>query len=97
MIFTQLEGKVTQEHWGTLKQAFAEALQQMPSAIYQTYLIQDEAKNDIWRILTIWKSQQTLQEYRASVNTPGGILMFRAAGTEPTLTICEVVNHAPQD
>lgn len=94
MILTQLEGKVTPEHWGTLKQTFAKALEQVPSAIYQTYLAQDEAENDIWRIVTIWKSRQALQDYRASVKMPEGILMFRAAGAEPTLSICEVVDYS---
>ena len=92
MILTQLEGKVAPEHWNNLKVAFAESLQQLPSAIYQSYLIQDESERSIWRIVTIWRSRQALQAYRATVETPGGVLMFRAAGAEPTLSIHKVVN-----
>ncbi|MCZ7547451.1 MAG: antibiotic biosynthesis monooxygenase [Anaerolineae bacterium] len=94
MILTQLEGRVAPEQWDALKQAFSEGTQQLPSAIYQTYLIQDEDDSEVWRILTIWHSREALQAYRASVETPGGILMFQAAGAEPTLSIYNVIDHA---
>ena len=94
MIVTQLEGKVSSDQWDTLQQTFYEAGQQLPSAIDRSYLIQDQAAQDMWRILTIWKSKQALQEYRASINTPGGVLIFREAGAEPTLSISEVIEHA---
>jgi len=47
MVLTQLEGKVAPEQWEALKQAFHGANQQLPSAIYQTYLIQDGNEKDI--------------------------------------------------
>ncbi len=97
MILTQLEAKVSPEQWDALKQAFHEAGQQLPSAIERSYLIQDEAERETWRILTFWQSRQALQDYRASVETPGGVLMFRAAGAEPSLSICEVIDRAYQD
>lgn len=94
MILTQLEAQVSPEQWDTLKQAFHEAGQQLPSAIDRSFLIQDEAKRDTWRILTVWHSRQALQAYRESVETPGGVLMFRAAGAEPSLSIYEVIDCA---
>jgi quinol monooxygenase YgiN len=97
MVLTQLEGKVRPEHWATLKRAFAEGSLPLPSAISQSYLIQDESERDVWRIVTIWQSRQALQDYRASVETPGGVLMFRAVGAEPTLCISQVISHARQD
>lgn len=97
MIFTQLEGKVTSEQWDTLKQAFHAGIQPLPSAIYQTYLIQDQTESEVWRIITIWRSYEALQDYRASIETPEGIIMFRAAGTEPTLSISEVMDYSHQD
>ena len=97
MVLTQLEGKVAPEQWDTLKQAFQAAIQQLPSAIYQTYLLQDGDETNQWRIVTVWQSRQALQEYRASVETPGGVLMFRAAGAEPMLSIFDVIDHALND
>ncbi len=94
MVITMLEGRVASEQWGALEQAFRTANKQLPSAIVQTYLIQDGTDKDIWRIVTVWRSRQALQEYRATVETPGGVLMFRAAGAEPTLSIFDVIAQA---
>ncbi len=97
MIITQLEGKVSSGQWDALKQAFHEASQQLPPAIERSYLVQDENERVIWRILTVWYSRQVLEDYRATVDTPGGILIFRAANAEPTLSIYEVYDHASND
>lgn len=93
MIITQLEGRVSPEKSDMLKAAFDKALNQLPSAIEQSYLVQDRTDNDVWRVITIWKSREALQSYRQSVETPEGIVMFREAGTEPALSISEVVRH----
>ena len=97
MLITQLEGRVSSEHWDTMKHRFNDAAQPLPPAILYSYLIQDQNDKEVWRVLSIWRSRQALQEYRASVDTPEGILMFRAAGTEPTLSISEVMVHARAD
>jgi hypothetical protein len=39
--------------------------------------------------VTIWRSSEDLEEYRASVDTPAALAAFRAAGVEPELTIWE--------
>jgi quinol monooxygenase YgiN len=91
MIITQLEGKVTSEKWDMLKATFDKALQHLPSAIKHSYLVQDKTDNDVWRVITVWHSREALQNYRQSVETPEGILMFRAVGVEPTLSIGDVI------
>lgn len=93
MIITQLEGRVSSEKSEILKAAFDRSLKQLPSAIEQSYLVQDRTDHDVWRVITIWKSREALQGYRQSVETPEGIMMFREAGTEPTLSISEVVRQ----
>jgi len=93
MVITMLEGRVESEQWDALKQTFHAANQQLPPAIAQSYLIQNGTEKDIWRIVTVWRSRQALQEYRASVETPGGVLMFRAVGAEPTLSIFDVIDY----
>lgn len=95
MVLTQLEGTVTPELWDALKQAYrAEMNHPLPPYILQTYLVQDSVNSEIWRILTVWHSRQALMDYRASVETPSGVLMFRAAGTEPALTIFDVIDRS---
>lgn len=97
MFITQLEGKVSPDQWDNLKQAFHDAGKQLPSAIDRSYLIQDESEHEIWRILTVWHSREALKDYRATVDTPGGILIFRAAGTDPRLSMYDVAVHAHSD
>jgi heme-degrading monooxygenase HmoA len=97
MVLTQLEGKVANEYWHKLKQAYDEGLQRLPPFIYQTYLVQDDSDRDKWRILTIWHNRQALEAYQASVETPEGVLMFGAAGAEPTLSIYEVIDRSGKD
>ena len=94
MIVTQLEARVSPEKTNSLKAAFDRGVQHLPAAIEQSYLVQDRTDQDVWRVITIWKSQEALQGYRKSVETPEGILMFREVGAEPTLTMSEVIMHS---
>lgn len=97
MVLTQLEARVAPGQWEVLKQSYHNVTRQVPPTIYQTYLVQDGTDKELWRILTVWHSRQALQEYRASVETPAGVLMFREAGAEPTLSIFDVIDHASGD
>ena len=94
MIITQLEARVSPEKLNALQAAFDRGVQHLPAAIEQSFLVQDRTDQDVWRVITIWKSQEALQGYRQSVETPEGIVMFREVGAEPTLTISEVVRHS---
>jgi hypothetical protein len=59
--------------------------------------LQSTSDTTLWRAVAIWKSREGLEEYRRSVKTPGGVLLFRGVGAEPTLFILEVAAHAPKD
>ena len=56
-----------------------------------------ESGSNRWRIITTWRSREALESYRESVDTPTAFVAFRAAGTEPNLTIWEAerVLHGP--
>jgi heme-degrading monooxygenase HmoA len=41
-------------------------------------------------VVTVWASQEALDAYRTSVETPEGVRMFRAAGAEPSLKVFDV-------
>jgi len=90
MIMTVLEAHVASEKWDALSRTFAEASKNLPSQMVQTFLVQSTDDPTLWRGISIWRSRQALSEYRRSVETPGGILMFRSVGAEPTLSMFDV-------
>jgi hypothetical protein len=95
MVVTMLEARVPDDHAGALIGEYRAAGDALPSVIVETFLLH-AAGSDLWRIVTVWASRAALDEYRRSVETPAGILMFRAAGAEPSLTIFDVESHAAQ-
>ena len=93
MVVTMLEARVAEEQVAGLIEVFGGAGDALPPFIVESFLIQ-AAGSDLWRIVTVWASQDDLDEYRASVETPEGVRMFRSAGAEPTLTVFDVAAHA---
>ena len=88
-----LEAWVPEENAAGLIDRFGGVGDALPPFIVETFLIH-AAGSDLWKILTVWESQDDFDEYRASVETPEGVRMFRSAGAEPTLTIFDVAAHA---
>ncbi len=97
MIITELTGTVEPDQWVTLQQSFHTTLADLPDEIDRSFLMQDQSEKTIWHILTVWKSREALQAYRARVATPEGILMFRAAGTEPGLSIYTAIEDSQRE
>ena len=93
MVMTILEGHVAQENWADLERAFEAGADPLPSPLVQSYLVQSSTDPTVWRVTTLWRSREALEEYRASVETPGGVLIFRSVGAEPTLSIFDVRVH----
>lgn len=93
MVVTMLEAAVDPERAQDLQRAFGDAAGALPRAIVETFLLH-AVDSDVWRIVTVWRSGEELDAYRASVDTPEGVRMFRAAGAQPTLTIFEVASRA---
>lgn len=96
MVITILEAHVAPENLDALKQAYQDGIQQLESQIVQTFLINSTTDSTLWRIVTVWHSREALQEMRRSTETPRGVLMFRAAKAEPTLSVFDVIAHASQ-
>ena len=93
MVMTILEAHVAPEKWANLQQAYQAGSANLPPQMVQTFLIQSTTEPTLWRGMSIWHSREALEEYRRSVDTPGGVLMFRAAGAEPTLSIFDIAAH----
>lgn len=94
MVMTVLEATVPSDQWAVLQGAFEEVATKLPSQIKESYLNQSASDPALWQIVTVWRSQEDLEEYRNSVETPEGILMFRAAGAQPALSRFNVQAHA---
>lgn len=95
MVVTILEGHVEGKNWSDFQREYEEKTVELPPQMIQTFLLQDTADPSLWRILSVWKSREALDEMRNSVETPGGVVMFRNAGAEPTLSIFNVSALAP--
>lgn len=93
MVITMLEASLSEDQAALLSESFEVGASPLPPAIRESYLLR-EIEGDRSRIVTVWESQEALAEYRASIETPGGVLMFRSAGAEPTLSIFRVASHA---
>jgi len=94
MVMTILEARVAPEKQGALEAAYKAGTEHKPPQLAQTFLIQSAADPTLWRIVSIWHSREALDEMRRSTETPAGVLMFRAAGAESTLSVFNVTAHA---
>lgn len=97
MVMTILEARVAPERWAAFEQAYREGITQLDAGITQTFLVHSSADSALWRILTLWRSREALEDMRRSAETPRGVMMFRAAGAEPTLSVFDVAAHAEAD
>jgi hypothetical protein len=91
MVLTILEATVLPERASDLQAAFRGAGAQVPLGLIRSHLISSAAEPTRWRIETLWESRDALAAMRQA-GTPAGVLMFRAAGAEPSLSIYEVVS-----
>jgi len=90
LVLTVLEATVALERAADLRAAFRNAAGQAPPGLVRSHLIAAAAEPTHWRIETLWTSREALDAMRQT-GTPAGVLMFRAAGAEPTLGVFNVV------
>ena len=86
-VMTVLEARVAPDRWDQLRRAFEEGRARLPTQMVHAYLVQSAAEPTLWRGISVWHSRESLTAYQQSVETPGGVLMFRMAGAEPTLAL----------
>src|SRR5438105_531139 len=97
MILTVLDGTVAPERTNGLRDAYANLTNRpRPNGLVRSDLLQSGSDASHWRLQTLWASREALDHMR-SQGTPGGVLVFRAAGAEPTLTIFDVVSQLDRD
>lgn len=94
MVMTILEAHVDRQKWSALEMEYNTSVKKLDAGIVCTYLIHSKNDGDLWRILTLWESREVLDAMRQSGETPRGVLIFRAAGAQSTLTIFDVISQA---
>src|SRR5262245_42521472 len=91
MILTVLESHVTPDAEPALRSAYQDAAREVvPPGLVRSMLIRSVNAPGLWRIETLWRSREALEEMRRQGGTPRGIQIFRAAGVEPAVSIFEV-------
>ena len=96
MVVTVLEANVPAGQEAALESAYqAAATTALPPGLVRTELLRDSRDPSRWRIQTWWESRDALEAMRKA-RTPAGVLMFRAAGAEPALSIFDVVSALPR-
>jgi hypothetical protein len=95
MVITILEAHVGTENWAAFQDDYKKRTAQLPPQMIQTFLLQDTADQTLWRIISVWKSREALDEMRNSGETPTGVLMFRDVGAEPKFSLFNVPASAP--
>jgi heme-degrading monooxygenase HmoA len=91
-ILTILKAEITDTNWDVLRNAYrnlGSSGKKIPGLLGSN-LLQSKDNPQIWQIITTWESLEALEEMWATTDTPGGVLVFREAGGEPSLSIFEV-------
>lgn len=97
MLVTVLEAQVPAGREDDLLAAFVAAGETpLPAGLVRSALLHDVRDPVRWRIETVWASRAALDAMR-SAGTPAGVLMFRAAGAEPELSVFEVASTIPAE
>jgi heme-degrading monooxygenase HmoA len=92
---TVLEARVPAGRENDLRDAFVAAGKTaLPAGLVRSALLHDAREPTRWRIETVWASREALDAMRGA-GTPAGVLMFRAAGAEPELSVFEVASTIP--
>lgn len=92
MLLTILEASILPGQEMPLQAAFdAAAKRQRPPGLARSELLRDSRDPTRWRIQTLWASRAALDAMRGA-GTPEGVLIFRAAGAEPALSVFDVVH-----
>ncbi len=93
MVITILEAQIAPEKAALLAEAYTQGLKNLDAGIAQNYLLRSSKDASAWRIVTVWQSREALDAMRRSGEIPRGVLMFRAAAAEPTLSVFDVIAH----
>jgi quinol monooxygenase YgiN len=91
MVMTILEAHIDPEERAAFQAAYEAGTSKLLPGMVRTYLVRSNTDPNLWRMMAVWNSPEAVNQMRASGQTPPGVLMFRAAGAEPVMSVFEVV------
>ena len=93
MFVTIVEGKVEDAREGDLRSAWEELTARvLPAGFIESSLLR--SADGIWRIVTVWESEEAVVTMRASGEPPAAPVMFDRAGSKPSLSMWTVEGRA---
>ncbi len=91
LVVTVLEGNIAPALAHDLQAAYSEAVRgPFPAGLVSSTLLQSASDPTVWRIQTLWASEDHLSQMRAA-GKPKGVQMFESAGATPSLSVFKVV------
>lgn len=94
MVMTILEARVDRQYWQMLETIFKSKTKNLEPGLVRTDLVRSKTDETLWRIMTVWESQEALTAMRQSGETPTGVVIFQSANAQPTLSIFDIVYEA---
>ena len=94
MVLTVLEGRVPLDRVRDLLRPFEETrTSPLPPFVVRSFLLRSDNDQDVWRIMTVFRSRDELEAMWASGQTPRAVAMFRAAGVEPSFSLFNIADQ----
>lgn len=93
MYMTVLTGQVAQEDWATLRSAFEKLCRRPPEGLVETELVQGLDDLTVWKVVTLWTSQEAYEAATREKKTAACEQMFCDAGSVPHRTHFKLVTR----
>lgn len=86
MFITILEGQVKEQNWLQLESNFATAIRTPPPGLLESFLIHCLDNTGLWRIISVWKDEETYVHYKTEKIADICVQLFCDAGSIPSRT-----------
>jgi hypothetical protein len=93
MFMSILSGHVSLENWSNLERSYTKAVRHPPRGLVKSYLIHSTQDARIWKIITLWKSQEAFEECKRLQGLDPCTQMFCDAGSTPDRTTFDVMKQ----
>ncbi len=93
MTLVVMKAEVPREQWEALTRAFDQIMENRPTTIVESFLAQDKLDPTLWRIMTIWESQDALDAYSASHAYLPDAQVFQLVGVTPVTMVSELFGY----
>lgn len=90
MVLITMQAHVPMDQWDVLTRAFDHAMKHRPADVLLGLLVHDNHQPTLWRIMTVWKSQEALDLYYETEGRIPSAHVFHLAGVVPEATVSEV-------